>query len=334
MSLQARKRRRRHNHSGATRVLFIGAGVLVGTLVIGAIVAVAYVMNVVQSAPALTRLQPRLVGGTSAVFASDGTRLGFIQSDQLRTPVGWSEIPTDLKNATVAIEDQRFYKHNGVDLTGIFRAAVKDVTNGAALQGGSTITMQLVRNLYLGGYQRTLRQKIIEAKLAIDYEKHHGKRAILTSYLNSVPYGTVGGQTALGVQAAARIFFDKPASQLNLSQSALLAGLPQAPSQYNPFRDAGAARKRRNEVLTKMAELHYIDAAQESAAEHAPLEIKRGTFYSKRREDFFFEYVREQLVRRYGASAVSQGGLKVYTTINLRMQNLARKAIGEVLNRS
>jgi penicillin-binding protein 1A len=332
MSRQARKRRRRHNHAGATRVLFVGGGVLAGALVIGAIVVVAYVANVVQSAPALSRLQPRLVGGTSAVFASDGTRLGFIQADQLRTPVGWNEIPTDLKNATVAIEDQRFYKHNGVDLTGIFRAAVKDVTNGAALQGGSTITMQLVRNVYLGGYQRSLKQKIIEAKLAIDYEKHHGKRSILTSYLNSVPYGTVGGQTALGVQAAARIFFDKPASQLNLPQSALLAGLPQAPSQYNPFGDASAAKQRRNEVLKKMAELHYIDASQASAAEHAPLQTKRGTFYSKRREDFFFEYVREQLAHRYGASAVAQGGLKVYTTLNLRMQSLAREAIKSTLN--
>jgi penicillin-binding protein 1A len=332
MSRQARKRRLRHNHAGATRVLFVGGGALVVALVIGAIVAVAYVVHAVQSAPALSRLQPRLVGGTSAVFASDGTRLGFIQADQLRTPVGWSEIPADLRNATVAIEDQRFYKHNGIDLTGIFRAAVKDVTSGAALQGGSTITMQLVRNLYLGGYQRSLKQKIVEAKLAIDYEKRHGKRSILTSYLNSVPYGTVGGQTALGVQAAARIFFDKPASQLNLPQSALLAGLPQAPSQYNPFRDASAARQRRNEVLAKMAELHYVDAAQASAAEHAPLEIKRGTFYSKRREDFFFEYVRGQLVHRYGASAVAQGGLKVYTTLNLRMQSLAREAIKNTLN--
>jgi penicillin-binding protein 1A len=332
MSRQARNRRRRHNRAGATRVLLIGGGVLVAALLIGAIAAVAYVTHVVQSAPALGKLHPRLVGGTSAVFASDGTRLGFIQSDRLRTPVGWSEIPTDLKNATVAIEDQRFYKHNGVDVTGIFRAAIKDITRGAALQGGSTITMQLVRNLYLGGYQRSLRQKIIEAKLAIDYEKHHGKRSILTSYLNSVPYGTVGGQTAIGVQAAARIFFDKPAFQLDLPQSALLAGLPQAPSQYNPFGDATAARLRRNEVLSKMAELHYIDAAQASEAERAPLEIKRGHFYSQRREDFFFEYVRGQLVHRYGASAVSQGGLKVYTTINLNMQRKARKAIAEVLN--
>src|SRR5215472_8611815 len=116
--------------------------------------------------------------------------------------------------------------------------------------------MQLMRNLYLGGDQRTLRQKIIEAKLALDFEKKHGKQYILTSYLNSVPYGTVGGQTAVGVQAAARIFFDKPASQLSLEQSALLAGLPQAPSQYNPLRDAQAARQRRNEVLAKMAQLH------------------------------------------------------------------------------
>jgi penicillin-binding protein 1A len=332
MSRQSRQRRRRHNRAGAARVLLVGGGMLASAAVIGTIVVVAYVLNVVQSAPALDHLHPKLVGGTSAVFASDGERLGFIQTDQLRTPVGWDEIPAYLKSATVAIEDQRFYKHHGVDVTGIFRAAVKDITSGSALQGGSTITMQLVRNLYLGGYQRTLKQKIIEAKLAIDYEKHHSKRSILTDYLNSVPYGTLGGQTALGVQAAARIFFDKPAFQLDLAQSALLAGLPQAPSQYNPFRDEAEARRRRNEVLAKMAELHYIDSGQAAAAERSPLEIKHGTFYAQRREDFFFEYVREQLVRRYGASAVAQGGLKVYTTINLKMQGLARKAITETLN--
>jgi penicillin-binding protein 1A len=332
MSRQARQRRRRHGSGNTARSLFIGGGVLAAALLIGVIAAVGYVLNVAQEAPALDTLHPILGGGSSQVFAADGTRLGFIRSDQLRTPVGWSETPTNLKNATVAIEDQRFYKHNGVDLTGIFRAAVKDITHGAALQGGSTITMQLMRNIYLGGDQRTIKQKIIEAKLAIDYETHHSKRSILTSYLNSVPYGTVGGQTAIGVQAAARIFFDKPASQLNLEQSALLAGLPQAPSQYNPFGDGAAAKQRRNEVLAKMAELHYISAAQAAGAEASPLEVKRGSYYSQRREDFFFEYVREQLVHRYGAKTVEQGGLKVSTTIDLNMQRLARKAIGEVLN--
>jgi penicillin-binding protein 1A len=334
MSRQARQRRRRHGSGGTSRVLVVGASVLTGALIIGALAAVGYVLSVARSAPALAKLHPLLIGGSSQVFAADGTRLGFIQSDELRTPVGWGEIPKHLKDATVAIEDQRFYKHDGVDLTGIFRAAIKDITNGAALQGGSTITMQLVRNLYLGGYQRTLRQKIIEAKLAIDYEKRHGKRSILTSYLNSVPYGTIGGQTALGVQAAARIFFNKPASQLDLAQSALLAGLPQAPSQYNPFRDASAARQRRNEVLSKMAELHYITADEAAAAKQSPLGVRRGNYYSQRREDFFFEYVRKQLVHRYGSKTVSRGGLKVYTTINLNMQRLARKAIAEVLNQS
>jgi penicillin-binding protein 1A len=306
--------------------------VLTVALIAGAGATVGYVLSVARSAPAIGALHPILSGGSSQVFASDGTRLGFIQSDQLRSPVAWGEIPEQLKDATVAIEDQRFYKNDGVDLTGIFRAAVKDATHGEALQGGSTITMQLMRNLYLGGDQRTIRQKIIEAKLAIEYEEHHSKRSILTSYLNSVPYGTVGGQTAIGVQAAARIFFGKPASQLDLAQSALLAGLPQAPSQYNPFSDASAARQRRNEVLTKMAQLHYISDAQAAAAEAQPLGVKYGNFYSQRREDFFFEYVHELLVHRYGAKTVEQGGLKVYTTIDLNKQRLARNAIAKVLD--
>jgi penicillin-binding protein 1A len=301
-------------------------------LLVGVIATVAYVLDVARSAPALGSLHPIVSGATSQVFAADGTRLGYIQSDELRSPVSWDQIPAELRNATVAIEDQRFYKNNGIDLTGLFRAAMKDVTHGAALQGGSTITMQLVRNLYLADDRRTIRQKIIEAKLALDYEKHHGKRSILTSYLNSVPYGTVGGQTAIGVQAAARIFFDKPAGQLDLQQSALLAGLPQAPSQYNPFRDAGSARRRRNVVLSKMRDLHYITAAQASAAQAAPLEVKRGYYYSQRKENFFFDFVRQQLVQRYGKRTVAQGGLKVYTTINLNMQRLARKAIAQVLN--
>jgi penicillin-binding protein 1A len=332
MSRQARQRRRRHHRAGPARILLVGGGVLATMLVLGAIAAVGYVLHVAGTAPALASLHPILSDGSSQVFAADGTRLGFIQSDDLRSPVGWNEIPADLKNATIAIEDQRFYKNDGVDLTGIFRSAVKDITNGAALQGGSTITMQLMRNLYLGGDQHTLKQKIIEAKLAIDYTEHHSKRSILTSYLNSVPYGTVGGQTATGVQAAARIFFDKPASELNLEQSALLAGLPQAPSEYNPFLDPAAARERRNEVLAKMAELHYISATQARATERAPLEVHLGTFYSQRSEPFFFEYVREQLIHRYGARTVEQGGLRVYTTIDLDKQHLARKAIAEVLD--
>jgi penicillin-binding protein 1A len=329
MSRQARKRR--HTRGIGARLVLIGGGAIATMLAIGVIAAVAYVAHIVHDTPGLESRHASVGGGTSQVFAADGTPLGFIQSDELRTPVGWSEIPTDVKDATIAIEDQRFYKDDGIDLTGIFRAAVKDVVHGQALQGASTITMQLMRNLYLGGDERTLRQKIAEAKLAIEYNKRHSKHSILNSYLNDVPYGTVGGQTMIGVQAASRIYFDKPVARLDLEQSALLAGLPQAPSQYNPLLYPAAARERRNEVLAKMAELHYISKEQAAAAERTSLELRRGYFYSQRSEPFFFEYVRQQLIERYGEKAVERGGLKVYTTIDLDKQRLARKAISEVL---
>jgi penicillin-binding protein 1A len=332
MSRYARHRRRRRAHSGGTRMLLVGGGITVGVMLLAVIGAVAYVLHAAQSAPALSSLHPRVTGGSSQVFAADGTRLGFIQSDELRTPVKWEEIPSTLKNATVAIEDQRFYSNDGIDVTGIFRSAIKDIASGSALQGGSTITMQLMRNLYLGGDQHSLHQKIVEAKYAIEYTKHHSKRAILTEYLNSVPYGTVGGQTAVGVQAAARIFFNKPVSQLDLAQAALLAGLPQAPSQYNPFLNPSDARERRNQVLAKMAQLHYVTPAVAQAAEQRGLELHAGHYYTERRESFFFEYVRQKLLERYGATTVQRGGLRVYTTINLHLQHLARKAIAEVLN--
>ncbi len=300
--------------------------------VIAVISVVAYVLSITQSAPSLASLHPIVSGAVSQVFAADGERLGFIQSDQLRTPITGSQMVPDLREATVAIEDQRFYKNDGIDLTAVFRSAVKDLTRGQALQGGSTITMQLVRNLYLGSDTKSIKQKILEAKFALEYDKEHSKGSILTEYLNSVPYGTVNGQTAIGVQAASRIFFNKPASALNLQQAALLAGLPQAPSQYNPFLYPDAARARRNEVLGKMAELHYITKDQAATAEHAPLEVHHGDYYAQRREDFFFEYVREQLVHRYGKATVEQGGLKVYTTVNLSMQRKARNAIANILN--
>ncbi len=332
MSRQARQRRRRRNRSGASRILSIGFGVLATGLLLSGVVAIGYVLSVAQSAPGLDALKPILAGASSRVYAADGTSLGFIQSDSLRSPITWTQMPSSLRQATVAIEDQRFYQNNGVDLTSIFRSAVKDVTRGQTLQGASTITMQLVRNLYLGSDTHSFKQKIDEAKLALEYNKRHSKRDILTDYLNSVAYGTVGGQTAIGVQAAARIFFNESASQLNLQQAALLAGLPQAPSEYNPFLYATAALRRRNQVLGKMAQLRYITPAQASVALRAPLEVKHGDYYTRRQESFFFEYVRQQLVKRYGLNAVARGGLKVYTTIDLRMQRLARNAIAQVLN--
>ena len=167
-------------------------------------------------------------------------------------------MPVSMRRATVAIEDERFYKHDGVDLNAIVRAGVKNLESGETVQGGSTITQQLVRALYIKDPQRNFKRKIREAKLASELEERRSKTWILHQYLNSVPFGTVGGRTAIGVEAAAVTFFSKHARDLELHESALLAGLPQAPSQYNPFRNPQAALERRNEVLEQMAENGFI----------------------------------------------------------------------------
>jgi penicillin-binding protein 1A len=313
-------------------------GLLVGLAVIGIGGGVAYLGSIVSSAPDIDELKPISQGATSAVYAADGTRLGFIQGDVLRTPIPAASMPQVMRDATVAIEDQRFYRHRGVDYEGVVRAAIKNVASGETVQGGSTLTMQLVRNLYTESKERNARsgvagykRKLREAKLASELESAHpgtrGKRWILTEYLNNVPFGTVGGQTAIGIQSAARVFFDKPASRLTLSEAALLAGLPQAPTSYNPFLAPRKARERRNDVLRKMAEQGYITPAQAAQARRAPLGVERNEYYAKRRESYFFDFVKDELIKEYGADRVRRGGLKVYTTINLKMQQAARRAI-------
>jgi penicillin-binding protein 1A len=331
VSLRSRKLRRRRSQAGAGRAIFALLAVGGAAGFIALLGGFGYLASVASSAPKLSQLKPSDQGATSTVFAADGTRLGFIQGDVLRTPVAESAMPQSMRDATVAIEDRRFFKHNGVDYEGVVRAAVKNVSSGSTVQGGSTLTMQLVRNLYKGNKERTINRKIREAKLAGDLESKHpgieGKRWIITEYLNNVPYGTVGGQTAVGVSSAARVFFDKPASKLTLSESALLAGLPQAPSQYNPFLAPQLARARRNQVLAQMADQRYITSDQAARAKREPLGVKHNTYYAQRREEYFFDYVRAELVKRYGAERVRAGGMKVYTTVDLKLQQAARDAI-------
>jgi penicillin-binding protein 1A len=332
MTARDRQRRRRRHSSDPARLLLIGLGLLFGSGVVALGIVVGYVLSIANSVPSLATLSPINNGANSQVFAADGSPLGLIQSDTLRTPISSGQIPDILKEATVAIEDQRFYQHHGVDFQAIIRAAVTDVSSGRTLQGGSTLTMQLVHNLYVSGDQRSLKRKIREAVLAEQLEKAHPKDWILTDYLNTVPYGAVNGQNALGVQAAARIFFNKTVSELTLPEAALLAGLPQAPSDYNPFNDPAAATRRRNEVLDKMSQLGYISGGQAIDAENSPLGVKHSTYYTTHREPFFFDYVRQQLINRYGANTVLQGGLKIYTTIDPKLQVAARNAIAGVLN--
>jgi penicillin-binding protein 1A len=332
MSAHDRQRRRRRRSGGPARfVIFaVGAAAAIAFVAVGA--AVAYVISIKDKTPSISQLRIVNNSASSIVFASNGQRLGVIDADVVRTPITSAQIPALLKEATVAIEDQRFYHHGGVDVEGILRAAIKDIVSHQTLQGGSTITMQLVHNLYLPDSGRNLKVKIQEAILAEDLEKQRSKDWILTDYLNSVPYGTVGGQTAVGVQAASRVFFNKPVGALTLPEAALLAGLPQAPTTYNPFLNPDLAMQRRNEVLQKMAQLGYVTKAAAAAAAAQPIRTHRGlTYYTTHREGFFFDYVQQQLVDRYGANVVKQGGLRIYTTLDLGLQQAARNAIANTL---
>jgi penicillin-binding protein 1A len=336
MSRRERQRRKQRNEGGPHRIIFLTLGLVVTGVAIAGIAAVAWVINVANSAPSLDTRKPIELGATSRIYAADGkTRLGFINANVLRTPVHSAEIPDIVREATVAIEDRRFYEHKGVDFEGIVRAAFKNIQSKKDIQGGSTLTMQLVRNLYTGERVRSgvagYKRKIREAKEAQELEDRHpgrpGKLWIVNKYVNSVPYGTVGGQTAVGIQAAARIFFDKPAARLTLREAALLAGLPQAPTNYNPFLSTGAATARRNDVLQRMADQHYITQARADKTKAMSLGVKHNRFYTAKREGYVYDYVKQYLIDRYGVDTVLRGGLRVDTTIDLHLQKLARRAL-------
>ena len=305
----------------------LGLGVLGITIAIALLSVAGYVLAVAATAPDLSELKPQNKGQTSVIYAADGSRLGFVQSDEIRTPIAWHDMTTDLRRATVAIEDQRFYRHKGIDYDSIVRAGIKNLESGHTVQGGSTITQQLVRALYIKDPKRNFTRKIREAKLASELEKKHSKSWILKNYLNDVPYGTLGGRTAIGAEAAAETFFNKHAQDLSLPEAALLAGLPQAPSRYNPFHNPAAALDRRREVLQKMVDNHLLSQARAEEAANAPLKLKKGTRYTHRREPYFFDFVQDQLIEKYGVGVYRRGGLKVYTTIDPKLQVAARNAI-------
>jgi penicillin-binding protein 1A len=275
----------------------------------------------------LNSLQPVSAGENSFVYAWDGSLLGAIPAERNRTPVSRGQMSPWIPRATVAIEDRRFYEHGGIDPVGILRAVVADVRAGKIVQGGSTITQELVRNLYLSR-ERTVRRKLVEACLAIKLSRAWSKSRILTAYMNEVYYGN----HAYGIEAAAKTYFSIPARKLDLEQAALLAGLPQAPSDYDPFHNPAAAIVRRNEVLRAMLDNGDITGAQYAAAAHdTSLHLKPGNAYSRIREPYFFGYVEDLLQEEYGANTVRSGGLKVYTTINPYLQRSARSAIRQIL---
>ena len=311
----ARRPRMRWGRLAVCIVIF--AVIAVVGLASGTIVAISH------NLPNIDAMKRQRLGQDTVIYDRNGHRIAELYGAVNRMVVPSQAIPEVMKNATVAIEDRRFYQHHGVDFTGIARALVDDVTAGHIVSGASTITEQYVKNAYLGD-DVTVQRKVREAVLAWELEDRWSKDKILTEYLNTVYYGA----GAYGVEAASLTYFHKPVGQVTLAQAALLAALPKFPSEYSPITDPGVIRQRRNLVLDDMLTQGYISPAQAAKAEASKIRVySRPLATTSTPAAYFVDYVTRLLVNRYGAAETYEGGLKVYTTIDMRMQRAAIAAL-------
>jgi penicillin-binding protein 1A len=319
------------------RVLFVllGLGVLaVVSMVFGMMAAVS------QDLPAIYDFAQYKASKNSEVFDANGEPLGTLTSDQNKILLNSGQISPNVKNAVVAIEDSRYYEHSGVDFQGIGRALVKDILSQSAAQGASTITEQFVKNALEAEGSRTILEKFREAALAYRLERHWSKDKILTEYLNTIYFG----EGAYGIEAAARTYFgaahpgcgtaEQPcATVLEPWEAATLAAIISSPSAYDPKAFPENALARRNLVLEKMYEQGYISAEQlaegKQQALPAPGDIEPPRLDSK--AAYFTAYLRQQLLERYGASKAFYGGLKVKSTLDLRLQEKAEEAVNSYM---
>jgi penicillin-binding protein 1A len=270
---------------------------------------------------------PREVDGH--IYADDGhTILATLRGNESRILVDTADIAPIMQQAIVAVEDKRFYEHRGVDLRGIGRAVWADITSKKVVQGGSTITQQFVKNSCVTT-ARTISRKLKEAALAWQLEQRWNKPRILTAYLNTIYFGN----GAYGIQRAAQTYFNTSASRLTLPQAALLAGIPADPTRFDPVTNPKTARARRLEVLDAMLSQNEISQADLKTADRAPLPRASEVHLPgiEGPAPFFVNYVKQQLIEKYGTRKVFGGGLDVQTTIDLRLQRLARRAIQTVL---
>ena len=263
---------------------------------------------------------------STQIFDRSGTLLYEIYGNENRIPINIEDLPAYVLQATVAIEDKKFYSHHGLDLTGLVRASLKNFQSGN-LQGGSTITQQLVKNALLTK-EKTFQRKIKEAVLALMTEILYSKKEILEMYLNYISYGG----TAVGIEAAANKYFNKSAKDLTLAEASLLAGLPQAPTVYSPFgSNPEKGKNRQKEVLRRMMEDKYITTAEVEAAENEVLNfaIKKDDI----KAPHFVFYIKDLLYAQYGEKMVETGGLRVTTTLDLDLQEAAQASLSSEVNK-
>ncbi|MCL4491823.1 MAG: PBP1A family penicillin-binding protein [Nitrospirae bacterium] len=281
-------------------------------------------LAVANSIPSIAELKKYQVTSGAKIYADDDSLIGEFKVEKgIFVPI--DKIPANLKNAVIAVEDSRFWRHKGIDYIGIARALVKDILHASLKEGGSTITQQLAKIMFLSP-EKTIKRKVREAQLAVKLEKELTKKEILELYLNKVYFG----HGAYGVEMASRTYFGKSVGQITLPEAAMLAGLVKAPATYSPYNDLVKAKERQEVVLARMEEEGYVKPSERKAAKTALISLS-SLRASTETYNYFLEYVRQQLEQKYGVETVYKGGLRVYTTLNKNAQAHAQRALQDGL---
>jgi len=319
---------KRKKLSGCLKFFIITSAVIISFVTLMGIILALYYINAL---PTLEELTPSPIAQTSKVYALDGSLITEFHAEENREIISFNEMSDYIKNAIVAVEDKRFYEHQGVDYRRIIGALIADIRYGELAQGASTITQQCVKNIYLSP-EKTWRRKINEALIAIQFERRYTKDKILEIYLNTINFGS----GAYGVEKAAEIYFGTDASKLDLPQSALLAGLLTAPEVYSPFNDIEKSKSKRDLVLQLMYEQKLIDTNEYLDALAAPIILNESSIadtgqYSSRIAPYFIDYIKQNLYdQEFTDYDVFKGGLRIYTTLDVDLQEKAENAFKKV----
>src|SRR6201984_2254189 len=305
----------------------IGGRKLVGRVLFGLLILIAILVGATgglllfytTDLPQVDALEAYRPSSITELYDDHGKVIGSFAL-QRRVVVGYDDFPPVLRDALISIEDKDFYRHSGVNFWRIVGAAYRDITSGGLLQGASTLTMQLARNLFLSP-DRSFHRKVQETMLAIQIERRFTKPQIFTLYANQIFLG----HGVYGFEAASEFYFSKPAKKLTLDEAALLAGLPKSPSYYSPIPHPDRALKRRNLVINSMMEGGMITAQDAATARDQPIQLELAHDPDSL-APYFVEEIRRYLEAKYGSDQVHQGGLKVYTSLDMNLQRAANQA--------
>jgi penicillin-binding protein 1A len=299
-------------------LLYLGLTLL--TVLVGG--AVGFIIFSAWDLPQVQTLEEYRPSITSRVYSDNNKLLAefFLEN---RTPVALNDVPDVLIKALIATEDTRFYSHPGIDYRGIVRALYRNIRARKVLEGGSTLTQQLAKVLFLTP-ERSYSRKLKEMALALRIEQRYTKQEILSFYLNQIYFGS----GAYGIEAAAQIYFGKPAKNLNIPECALLAGLPRSPKYYSPFKSSDNARRRRSYVLNRMVAAGVITILQADEARNTPLPVQTAV-NTGGPAPYFVEYIRQKVEERFGSSILYTGGLNIYTSMNVDLQGYAEEAVAD-----